>query len=65
MFLVGGGIIVHGIPILADWLHHIEDAVPAGKLLVEMLYNGVMGVIAGGIAVAVLTPVLRLFGKKH
>ena len=63
MFLVGGGIIVHGIPTLADWLHHLEAAVPAGKLLVGMLYNGVMGVIAGGLAVALLTPILKIFGK--
>ena len=63
MFLVGGGIIVHGIPNLADWLHHLEAAVPAGKLLVGMLYNGVMGVIAGGLAVALLTPILKIFGK--
>ena len=65
MFLVGGGIIVHGVPILADWLHHIEDAVPAGKLLVEMLYNGVIGIISGGVAVAVISPLLKLVGKKR
>ena len=65
MFLVGGGIIVHGVPILADWLHRIEDAVPAGKLLVEMLYNGVIGIISGGVAVAVISPLLKLVGKKR
>lgn len=42
MFLVGGGIISHGIP----FLHHISE---------HFLFQGVVGIIAGAIAVGLLT----------
>ena len=60
MFLVGGGIIVHGVP----WLHHLLQAwtdgmggLAAGA--VEMLFNALVGVVTGGIVVGVVS----LFGK--
>lgn len=52
MFLVGGGIVVHGLP----WLHHlVQDwmqAVPPGLMqsLVEMLANAVVGLLTGALA---------------
>jgi len=58
MFLVGGGILVHGIPPVADALHYLEEAVHgvAGfgglfEVLVAVLFNGVVGMLAGGILV--------------
>jgi predicted DNA repair protein MutK len=58
MFLVGGGILVHGVPVLANWLHDIEDlthALPvAAKLfsgVAAMLFNFVIGIVAGGLLV--------------
>lgn len=61
MFLVGGGILVHGIPPL----HHLVQgwmAAAGGGLvgtLVEMAANGAVGVVAGGVVLGVV----RL-GKK-
>jgi predicted DNA repair protein MutK len=59
MFLVGGGILVHGIPLLATWLHGVEDlahglpvAADLFSGLAAMLFNGVVGVAAGGVLVA-------------
>lgn len=53
MFLVGGGILVHGIPPL----HHLVE--PLGAAL-AMLIDLVTGVVAGGLVVAVVTLVQRL-----
>jgi predicted DNA repair protein MutK len=61
MFLVGGGILVHGIPPL----HHLVEgwAAAAGGgfvgALVENAANGAVGVVAGGIVLGVVT-----LGKK-
>ena len=59
MFLVGGGIIVHGMPLLAEWLHDIEDfahALPVAKDLfsdiASLIFNGVTGIVVGGVLVA-------------
>ena len=53
MFLVGGGILVHGLPPIAGILHSLEEWVRGGMLgvLVAAVFNGVIGVIAGGIIV--------------
>ncbi len=67
MFLVGGGILAHGIPGLEDWIHHAIEGLGAfAKAVLPTFANAVVGIVAGGIAVAVLTPLLRLFGgDKH
>jgi predicted DNA repair protein MutK len=58
MFLVGGGILVHGMPPLAEALHYLEEVVHgvAGLggllgVLVAVAFNGVVGVIAGAMLV--------------
>lgn len=71
MFLVGGGILVHGVPALH---HAVEGAGAASALwpvgglwavLVPNLLNAVVGLIAGGLVVAALTVVQRMRGKAH
>jgi predicted DNA repair protein MutK len=67
MFLVGGGIIAHGIP----WVHHVVvDATAAaggvaGMLgtLTEMALNAVVGIVTGGLVVAVVTVAQKLRRK--
>lgn len=76
MFLVGGGIIVHGadqlLPILH--LHHTMEAfvhfltgIPAlGSLLKhlgEMLFNGTIGLVTGGVVVTCFTLLGKVFSK--
>ena len=64
MFLVGGGIIVHGIPALhhlvADW----KTAAGGIGWLVEMLANAGVGIVTGGIVVAAVMLFQKLRGKK-
>jgi predicted DNA repair protein MutK len=71
MFLVGGGIIAHGLPLLATWLHDIEsvahDLPVAADLfsgLAAMVYNGIVGIVAGGILVGAQQLVARIRPKK-
>jgi hypothetical protein len=71
MFMVGGGILVHGI----GAMHHIVEsaqhgaaAVPGvGALLgwaTPVLINAVAGLIAGGLVLLVVTGATRLFKRK-
>ncbi|MBI1732053.1 MAG: DUF808 domain-containing protein [Gammaproteobacteria bacterium] len=61
MFLVGGGILVHGIPPLHHALTDLvaDTAGPLGKLA-EIAMNGVAGVIAGAIVLAAAASLTRL-----
>jgi uncharacterized protein len=65
MFLVGGGILSHGIAPV----HHAFElwAQASGALgwLVSMLLDGLLGIAAGALTVAVWMGVQRLRGKAH
>ena len=62
MFLVGGGIIVHGVPAL----HHLVQAWAAGAgglgWLVDLLCNAAAGVVTGGVVVGAVMTVKNLRG---
>lgn len=62
MFLVGGGILVHGIPAL----HHLIEPVAHGSLgwLWSNLFNAVVGIVAGAIVLAVVKGVGRFKASK-
>ena len=65
MFLVGGGILVHGLP----WLHHQQEALATqggglGAALLPMLFSAVVGVIAGALALGLVSGLQRLRGKS-
>jgi predicted DNA repair protein MutK len=71
MFLVGGGIIAHGLPLLAVWQHDVEDfahALPVAKDLfsglASLVFNGITGIVAGGILVGAQQLIKRLKPKK-
>jgi predicted DNA repair protein MutK len=55
MFLVGGGILAHGVPFIYEALLHIEHSMveavswPGVSLLLPTLINGLVGVLAGGV----------------
>ena len=65
MFLVGGGILVHGVPVLS----HAIDAAVAGwgtiaETLLPPLAHAVLGVVAGALVLAGVTLVRRLIPAK-
>ncbi len=63
MFLVGGEFLVHGWP----WLHHLITGT-AGTLpmkgLVEAMFNGIVGLIAGCVIVGIIEVWHKIKGKK-
>jgi len=63
MFLVGGGILVHGVA----FLHHFIEPYAAGALggVLSMLFNAGVGIVAGAVILAVTTLLGRLRGKRH
>jgi predicted DNA repair protein MutK len=62
MFLVGGGILVHGIPLLHHWAQ-AAHALPPGWLW-ENLFNAVAGVVAGALVLGAVTAFNRLRGAR-
>lgn len=63
MFLVGGSILEHGIPAL----HHAAESTAAGagawNVPVGMLFDAIVGIVAGAILVACYVGARRLSGK--
>ena len=61
MFLVGGGILAHGIPGFETWLHHFTESFGTLlELLIPMLLNAGLGIVAGGLTLAVVTLIQRI-----
>lgn len=65
MFLVGGGILAHGLPFMHGLEHSIEHYYGAvASILGGSLLNMVIGLVAGAVALIVANSVSRLFLKK-
>jgi len=62
MFLVGGGILVHGLPFLHHALEpYVTDLGVVLGAVIPMLFNGVVGVLAGIIVLMVVLTTKKLF----
>jgi predicted DNA repair protein MutK len=64
MFLVGGGILAHGIPPLHHAVDHWAETAHAFGPLVTFLANFGIGLVAGGLVLAGVTLAKRLFGRR-
>jgi predicted DNA repair protein MutK len=65
MFLVGGGILVHGIAPLHHWIQHmVEHWNGFAKAVVPTLFDGVIGIVAGAVVLAVVSLFAKLLPKK-
>ena len=63
MFMVGGGILLHGVPALGHAVEHFAEGLGWIGGLVNSLAGGVAGVVAGALAVVVFNAVNKLRGK--
>ena len=64
MFLVGGGILAHGIPSVHHWLEHLALRAGAFSELALTVMTGMCGVIAGGALVLIITSGKSLLTKN-
>lgn len=71
MFLVGGGILVHGFPIVAEGLHLVElwaGSLPVAgglfSLLLSLAYDGLFGFLAGGVIVGAYLGIKQFMPTK-
>ena len=72
MFLVGGGILTHGLPALEHLSHALTSQLldglsgwlaATGQALLPLLFNMIAGLVAGGILVAGFTLIKRIRGQ--
>jgi predicted DNA repair protein MutK len=71
MFLVGGGILVHGIPGLHGWIGDLSEGLAARpgiggmlRLATPLLLDALMGVVAGALVLAVVSGVQRVLRPR-
>jgi hypothetical protein len=65
MFLVGGGILTHGLPPVYEAIHHfVEGFGGFAQAVIPVLADGVFGVVAGALLVAVITPLTKLWKAR-
>ena len=70
MFLVGGGILTHGIPAAHDWIHHLAESAGgisgiggALKVVTPTLADAIVGIVAGGVTLVAVTLFQRIKGQ--
>ena len=66
MFLVGGGIITHGIPPLHHWIETVAlGAGSFGNFMLPLLFDAAMGIAVGAAIVAVVMGVQKVLAKRQ
>jgi len=64
MFLVGGGILVHGAAPVREALEHLTEGAGAAFGALPILLNAVVGVVAGAVVLGAVTLVQRVARRK-
>ncbi len=54
MFMVGGGILTHGVPVVHHWIETVSQSTGGLAWLMPTLLNAVAGIIAGAVALVVV-----------
>jgi predicted DNA repair protein MutK len=63
MFMVGGGIVTHSIPVIHHWIEHVAAATEPMGWLTSSVLNGIAGVVIGALVLAVVSLIGKLFRK--
>lgn len=65
MFLVGGGILVHGVPPLGHAIERIAEGLPgAFGVLANLLLDALVGMVAGAVVLGVVTLAQKMGRRK-
>jgi predicted DNA repair protein MutK len=57
MFMVGGGILTHGVPVAHHWIEGVSQSTGGLAWLMPTLLNAVAGIVAGAVVLAVVSVV--------
>jgi predicted DNA repair protein MutK len=60
MFLVGGGILVHGLAFLHHWRESLNVGNAVGAFIVPQLFNAGVGVVAGAVVLLMIQGIKRV-----
>ncbi|AUO24737.1 DUF808 domain-containing protein [Pseudomonas sp. SDT2931_S440] len=63
MFMVGGGILTHGVPVVHHWIETVSQSTGGLAWLMPTLLNAVAGIIAGAVVLAVVSAVGNLWKR--
>ncbi len=61
MFMVGGGILTHGVPVMHHWIETVSQNSGALAWLMPTLLNAVAGIIAGAVVLVVVQALGKLW----
>ncbi|QDG59536.1 MULTISPECIES: DUF808 domain-containing protein [Pseudomonas] len=61
MFMVGGGILTHGVPVVHHWVETVSQSVGGVAWLMPTLLNAGVGIVAGAAVLVVVSVVGRLW----
>jgi len=65
MFLVGGGILTHGLPPVSDAIHHFAEGFGGvGSAVVPTIADGLFGVLIGAVLVVIITPLQKFWAEQ-
>ena len=66
MFLVGGGILTHGIPVIGHWIEDFAKGLGSPlSAVAPTLLDGIAGIIAGALVLAVVSVARQLLAVKR
>jgi uncharacterized protein len=63
MFMVGGGILTHGVPVVHHWIESVSQSAGAIAWLMPTLLNAVAGIIAGALVLMMVSLVRKVWQR--
>ena len=61
MFMVGGGILTHGVPVVHHWIETVSQSTGAVAWLMPTLLNAVAGIIAGAVVLVLVSGISKVW----
>ncbi|WP_073521693.1 DUF808 domain-containing protein [Pseudomonas fluorescens] len=61
MFMVGGGILTHGVPVVHHWIETVSQSMGALAWLMPTLLNALAGIVAGALVLIVVQAVGKVW----
>ncbi|WP_433736572.1 DUF808 domain-containing protein [Pseudomonas putida] len=61
MFLVGGGILTHGVPVVHHWIERVSAGAGGAGFVVPTLLNGLAGIVAGAVVLVAVMAASKIW----